>query len=58
MFSDHHDLLSRYIYDEVERVWKHFDLDGDGFVTWEGYKERQFGTVEGTLNILKQVLHL
>ncbi len=56
MFSDH--LLSRYIYDEVERVWKHFDLDGDGFVTWEGYKERQLGTVEGTLNILKQVLHL
>ncbi|XP_034032506.1 calumenin-B [Thalassophryne amazonica] len=33
----------RWIYDDVDRQWKSHDLNGDGVVTWEEYKNVTYG---------------
>lgn len=37
----------RWIYDDVDRQWKSHDLNGDGFVSWEEYKNATYGYVLG-----------
>ncbi|CAL8318352.1 unnamed protein product [Lota lota] len=34
----------RYIYDNVDRQWKDFDINTDGKITWEEYKNVTYGT--------------
>lgn len=38
----------RWIYDDVDRQWKSHDLNGDGVVSWEEYKNATYGYVLGT----------
>uniref|UniRef100_A0A3P8UT21 Reticulocalbin-3 n=1 Tax=Cynoglossus semilaevis TaxID=244447 RepID=A0A3P8UT21_CYNSE len=35
----------RWIYDDVERQWKNHDLNGDGVVSWEEYKNATYGYI-------------
>ncbi|KAF6735009.1 Calumenin-B [Oryzias melastigma] len=35
----------RWIYDDVDRQWKSHDLNGDGFVSWEEYKNATYGYI-------------
>uniref|UniRef100_A0A8C6P1M3 Reticulocalbin-3 n=1 Tax=Nothobranchius furzeri TaxID=105023 RepID=A0A8C6P1M3_NOTFU len=35
----------RWIYDDVDRQWKSHDLNGDGVVSWEEYKNATYGYV-------------
>lgn len=37
----------RWIYDDVDRQWKSHDLNGDGMVSWEEYKNATYGYVLG-----------
>ena len=37
----------RYIYDNVDRQWKDFDMNVDGKITWEEYKNVTYGTYLG-----------
>lgn len=37
----------RWIYDDVERQWKNHDLNGDGVVSWEEYKNATYGYILG-----------
>ena len=37
----------RYIYDNVDRQWKDFDMNNDGKITWEEYKNVTYGTYLG-----------
>lgn len=39
---------SRWMLEEVERQFKTQDLDGDGLVTWEEYKNATYGYMMGT----------
>lgn len=39
---------SRWMLEEVERQFKTQDLDGDGLVTWEEYKNATYGYTMGT----------
>ncbi|KAJ8373759.1 hypothetical protein SKAU_G00043390 [Synaphobranchus kaupii] len=34
----------KYIYDNVDRQWKDFDLNNDGVISWEEYKNVTYGT--------------
>ncbi|KAJ8245650.1 hypothetical protein GJAV_G00273000 [Gymnothorax javanicus] len=34
----------KYIYDNVDRQWKDFDLNADGVIAWEEYKNVTYGT--------------
>lgn len=38
----------RWIYDDVDRQWKSHDLNGDGVVSWEEYKNATYGYILGT----------
>ena len=43
----------RYILDDALRLGPLYDIDGDGYVTFEEYSERVFGAeIEGTLVLL------
>lgn len=44
-------MLSRYVYDDVERHWGHHDQDNDGKISWEGYKDSAFGMVKNLNDI-------
>ncbi|KAM3859207.1 calumenin-A [Diretmus argenteus] len=33
----------KYIYDSVDRQWKEFDMNNDGLITWEEYKNVTYG---------------
>lgn len=33
----------RYIYDNVAKVWKDYDRDTDGKISWEEYKQATYG---------------
>ncbi|KAK2917909.1 hypothetical protein Q8A73_004655 [Channa argus] len=35
----------RWIYDDVDRQWKSHDLNGDGVVSWEEYKNATYGYI-------------
>lgn len=37
----------RWIYDDVDRQWKSHDLNGDGVVSWEEYKNATYGYILG-----------
>lgn len=37
----------RWIYDDVDRQWKSHDLNGDGLVSWEEYKNATYGYILG-----------
>lgn len=39
----------RWIYDDVDRQWKSHDLNGDGFVSWEEYKNATYGYILGRI---------
>ncbi|KAK9975862.1 hypothetical protein ABG768_021093 [Culter alburnus] len=34
----------KYIYDNVERQWKDFDMNNDGMISWDEYKNVTYGT--------------
>ncbi|XP_061085239.1 calumenin-A [Conger conger] len=34
----------KYIYDNVDRQWKDFDMNNDGLISWEEYKNVTYGT--------------
>ena len=38
----------RWIYDDVDRQWKSHDLNGDGLVSWDEYKNATYGYILGT----------
>ena len=38
----------RWIYDDVDRQWTGHDLNGDGLVSWEEYKNATYGYILGT----------
>ena len=37
----------RWIYDDVDRQWKGHDLNGDGQVSWEEYRNATYGYILG-----------
>lgn len=37
----------RWIYEDVERQWKGHDLNEDGLVSWEEYKNATYGYILG-----------
>lgn len=42
----------RWIYEDVERQWKGHDLNEDGLISWEEYKNATFGYVLGRFLLL------
>ncbi|XP_040199132.1 calumenin isoform X1 [Rana temporaria] len=34
----------KYVYDNVERQWQEFDMNQDGFISWEEYRNVTYGT--------------
>ncbi|KAK9400292.1 Calumenin [Crotalus adamanteus] len=43
----------RWIYEDVERQWKGHDLNGDGLVSWEEYKNATYSYVLGSAMVGK-----
>lgn len=37
----------RYIYENVERQWKDFDLNSDDLISWEEYRNVTYGSYLG-----------
>lgn len=37
----------KYIYDNVDRQWKDFDMNNDGMISWEEYRNVTYGTYLG-----------
>lgn len=37
----------KYVYDSVERQWQEFDLNQDGFISWDEYRNVTYGTYLG-----------
>jgi len=37
----------KYIYDNVDRQWKDFDMNNDGMISWDEYKNITYGTYLG-----------
>lgn len=37
----------RYVYDNVERQWQEFDMNQDGLISWEEYRNVTYGTYLG-----------
>lgn len=42
-----HLLLYRYVLEDVDRQWPNLDIDGDGYVTWDEYRNRTYGYMSG-----------
>ena len=38
-----HYVQTKYIYDDTERQWEDNDLDKDGKITWDEYKQHTYG---------------
>lgn len=38
----------RWIFEDVERQWKGHDLNEDGLISWEEYKNATYGYILGT----------
>lgn len=38
-----HYVQTKYIYDDTERQWSENDVNGDGKITWDEYKEHTYG---------------
>lgn len=45
----------RWIYDDVDRQWKGHDLNEDGVISWEEYKNVTYGYVLGRSPFLRFV---
>eukprot|EP00061_Rhincodon_typus_P016707 g45062.t1 len=43
----------RWIYEDVDRQWKGHDLDNDGLVSWEEYKNATYGSLLGRMIVDK-----
>ena len=39
--------LEKYIYDNVENQWQEFDLNQDGLISWDEYRNVTYGTYLG-----------
>lgn len=37
----------KYVYESVERQWQEFDLNQDGFISWDEYRNVTYGTYLG-----------
>ena len=37
----------RYVLEDVDRQWPNLDVDQDGYVTWEEYRNRTYGFMSG-----------
>uniref|UniRef100_A0A8C0F1F9 EF-hand domain-containing protein n=1 Tax=Bubo bubo TaxID=30461 RepID=A0A8C0F1F9_BUBBB len=37
----------KYVYDSVERQWQEFDMNQDGFISWDEYRNVTYGTYLG-----------
>jgi len=37
----------RYVLEDVDRQWPNLDIDGDGYVTWDEYRNRTYGYMSG-----------
>lgn len=37
----------KYIYENVDRQWKDFDVNNDGMISWEEYRNVTYGTYLG-----------
>lgn len=52
----------KYIYDNVDRQWKDFDMNNDGMISWDEYKNVTYGTYlgkeEGFGNLICYVMSL
>ncbi len=40
-------VAKRYVYDDVDSVWDYHDLNSDGYIDLEEYKNVSFGVIEG-----------
>lgn len=47
----------RWIYDDVDRQWKSHDLNGDGVVSWEEYKNATYGYILGKISDSVHVIY-
>lgn len=51
----------KYIYDNVERQWKDFDVNNDRMISWEEYKNVTYGTYLGKIKLhiinIKRIFH-
>ena len=36
--------------DDVMRQWEHYDIDNNGYVTWEEFRDATFGDHPGIYN--------
>lgn len=50
----------KYIYDDVDRVWSHYDRDEDGYISFDNYKEESYDSItsESSNRILICLIHL
>ena len=37
----------RYIYDDADRLWNHYNRDNDEHVPWKEFRENHYGTING-----------
>lgn len=44
----------KYIYDNVERQWKDFDINNDGMISWDEYKNVTYGSYLGKILVFFQ----
>lgn len=51
----HKYLIHRYVLEDVDRQWPNLDVDEDGYVTWEEYRNRTYGFMSGKCNIVDSI---
>lgn len=47
----------RWIYEDVERQWKGHDLNEDGLISWEEYKNATYGYILGRFLLMRYSLY-
>lgn len=45
----------RYVLEDVDRQWPNLDVDEDGYVTWEEYRNRTYGFMSGKYNNVDRI---
>ena len=45
-------VAKRYVYDDVDSVWDYHDLNSDGYIDLEEYKNVSFGVIDGKSSIV------
>ena len=43
-------IICRYVLEDVDRQWPNLDINEDGYVTWEEYRNRTYGFMAGIIN--------